>query len=85
MSPGARIKSTHPVLMALLGIPKSEQNLILRESDSTCLFDRLNTFCSVGPAPREDNANDIRPSPLSKRMEEHINGTVGSFSRIANP
>ena len=39
----------------------------------------------LGPAPREDYANDIRFSILSKRKEEHINGTVESFSRVAIP
>ena len=53
----------------------------LRESNPTCLFDCLNTFCPVGTAPREDNANDIWPSLLSKRKEENINGTVGSFQQ----
>jgi hypothetical protein len=62
---------------------KESRILVLRESDSTGLFDRFNTFCSVRSAARKDYADNIRPSLIRKRMEEHINRTVGSFSRVA--
>jgi hypothetical protein len=45
--------------MALLGIPKKQAEFLLRESDSACLFVCLNTFCSVGPASREDIAKSF--------------------------
>jgi hypothetical protein len=74
MSPGLRIKSTHPVRMALFGIPSKRAEL------SSCAkvspLDRLNTFCSIGSAPREDNANGIRP--LS-RASEWKNASIGRW------
>jgi hypothetical protein len=36
-------------------------------------------------AGKEAKGLNHRPSPLSKRIEERINGTVGSFSRRATP
>ncbi len=43
----------------------------LRESNPTCFFNRLNTFCSVRPAPRKNDGSHIWPSLLGKRVEQY--------------
>jgi hypothetical protein len=74
------MKSTHPVSIAVLGIPKKDsRTLVLRKGGATCLFDRLNAFCSVGLGSREDNTDRAGPS-LPQVTVKYIERAVWSFS-----